>query len=147
MALVSRVIIDSMDKINLKKGFVALALVLMVNAITLAVATGVFLRSISTSNSNFYEQKSIIAWATVSACGEYAVMKLSTTTSGWSYAGGESLSLGGETCYIYPTATSGTSRIIKASSTVSDFTRKILIEVATNTPAILINSWTEVADF
>jgi hypothetical protein len=57
------------------------------------------------------------------------------------------LSVGDETCYIYPVVASGTDRLIRASSTVSGFTRKILIDVATNTPKVVVSSWEEVADF
>lgn len=132
---------------NKERGFVALAFILMVNAITIAVSAGIFLRSISVSNNSFYEYKSAIAESIVFACGEYSTMKFSTTSSGWLYGGDETFLLGDNSCYIYPIVASGTSKLIKATSTVSGFTRKILIEVATNTPSILVNSWTEVADF
>jgi len=76
---------------------------------------------------------------------------MSTTTEGqlgWDYAGDESLPVGTETCYIN-TIDDGDNgvKLIKVSSTVSNFTKKILIEVATNTPSVVVNSWKEVADF
>jgi len=133
-------------------GFLVLTMVLLVSAVVLAIATGIMLRSISGLNSSADSEKSLKAWSTVSACGEYALMQMSTTTGGlpgWGYGSttGQSLEINGETCYIYTVVASGTAKLIKASSTVSSFTKKILIEVATNTPNIEVSYWREVADF
>ncbi len=135
-------------------GFLVLTMVLIVCAVVLAVGSGIFLRSISEMNEGADAENSLKAWGTVNACGEYALLQLASTTEagdGWDYAGDESLAIplpdGTQTCYIYTVETSGTAKLIKASSTVSSFTKKILIEVATNTPSIKVNLWTEVADF
>jgi hypothetical protein len=137
---------------NNKKGFFVLTMVLLVCASVLIVVTGMILRSIGDVQETANSEMSLKAWSTVNSCGEYALLQLSTTTdglAGWEYASttGESLSVGSSTCYIYPVVASGTDKIIKASSTVAQFTKKIVIDVATNTPNVLINSWEEVADF
>ena len=135
---------------NKRSGFLVLTFTLLVSAMVLTVVTGVLLRStgdiIKTSDS----EKSLRAWSTVNACAEYALGQLASTSdsvAGWSYVGGYSLAVGSETCYIYPIVASGTAKLIMASSTVANFTKKLLVEVATNTPRVIINSWKEVADF
>ncbi len=139
-------------------GFLVLTMVLLVSAVVLAIATGMMLRSLSEIGESADSEKSLQAWSAVTACGEYALGQMvasttstSTTAQNWIYPGGQPLSVplpaGDETCYIYGVTASGTAKIIKASSTVSQFTRKILIEVATNSPRIAVNSWTYVDDF
>lgn len=135
---------------NKQKGFLVLTTVLLVCATVLIVSTGIFLRSISKVSEAGDSENSLKAWSTVNACGEYALGRMASTVSGqpgWAYPGGELLTVGGQTCYIYGVITEGTTKIIRASSTVASFTKKIVIEVATNTPKVIINSWSEVADF
>lgn len=132
------------------KGFLVLTMVLLVNAVVLALATGIFFRSISQMTETIDSENSLKAWCTVNACGEYALGKITTTAGGqpgWGYLGDESLTVGTETCYIYPIEANGTGKSVKASSTVSNFTKKILIEVATSTTGLVVSSWREVADF
>lgn len=142
----------NLKKYNKSSGFLVLTLVLLVSASVLIITTGSLLRSISQVNESGDSEQSLKAWSAVNACGEYALGQMATTSGGlpgWNYASttGESLSVGDETCYIYPVETSGTAKLINASSTVSSFTKKIQINVATNTPRLIISSWKEVADF
>ncbi len=134
-----------------KDGFLVLTMVLLVSAVVLAVATGVMLRSISEVNASSDSEKSLKAWGAVNACGEYALLQISTTTGGlpgWQlYTGAQSLAVSSETCYIYSIGSNGSAKVILASSTVSGFTRKVRIEVATNTPSLVVNYWNLVADF
>jgi hypothetical protein len=145
------------QKNNKNRGFMVLTMILLVCATVLIIVTSILLRSVGQINETISSEKSIKAWGAVNACGEYALGKMiastsaTTTASNWSYAGNENLNIplsnGEETCYIYPVIASGTTKIIRASSTVSSFTRKIVIEVATNTPTTTINHWNIVADF
>lgn len=137
-------------------GFLVLTLTLLVSATVLIIATGILLRSLSQVNESADTENSLKAWSTVNACGEYALSQMmasttstSTTAANWNFASttGQSLSVGSQTCYIYPVVASGTDKVVHASSTVSNFTKKISIDLATNTPSLIINSWTEVADF
>lgn len=139
-----------------KKGFLVLTLVLLVSATVLIIVTGVMLRTIGKVSDSADAEKSLKALSTVTACGEYALEQMvastsaTTTITNWGFASttGVELVLAGETCYIYPIEDiSGGAKLIKASSTISKFTKKIEIEVATNTPNIVINSWQQVADF
>jgi hypothetical protein len=140
-------------------GFLVLTMVLLVCATVMIISTGILLRSVSEISSTTDSEKSLRAWGAVNACGEYALLQMiasttstTTTANNWDFAsttGVELTDVGGgdETCYIYPVVASGTAKIIKASSTVSSFTRKIQIEVATNTPNMAVTSWEAVADF
>ena len=137
-------------------GFLVLTLVLLVCATLIIITTGLLLRSISQTNGGLDSENSLKALSTVNSCGEYALSQMTasstdatTTASRWGFASttGMALNIGSEICYIYPIIASGTDKIIKASSTVSSFTRKILIDVATNSPAIIVSSWKSVADF
>lgn len=141
-----------------KDGFLVLTMVLLVSITILAVLTGILLRSISDVSQTADSENALKAWSAVNACGEYALEQMiasstssTTTATNWNYAGDITLSLplpdGAETCYIYPVVASGTAKLIRASSTISRFTRKILIEVATNTPTTTVSSWSVVADF
>jgi len=132
------------------RGFSVLGTVLLVNATVLLVVSGLFLRSIDEANKTADLQNSLIAWNTVNTCGEYALMQLASTTdgNGWSYGGDESLSVGDNICYIYEVEDGDDgSRLVNASSTVSGFTKKISIDIATNTPSLVVDSWEEVASF
>lgn len=130
-----------------------LTMVLIVSTTVLAVVTGMMLRSIGEVNQSSDSEKSLKAWAAANACGEYALLQLSSTTdtTGWGYAGEELLTVGdvteAKTCYINEVTVSGTAKLIQASSTVSSFTRKVEITVATNTPTTTVSSWNIVADF
>lgn len=137
------------DKKN-KGGFMVLTMVLLVCAAVLVITTGIFLRTIGQVSQSGDSESSLRAWGSVNACAEYALWQMASTTetSGWSYTGDETLSVGDDTCYIYQVEdTASSTKIIKASSTVSFFTKKIMVEVATNTPSVVINIWEEVADF
>ena len=137
------------DKNN--KGFLVLTLVLLVCGTVLIIVTGIMLRTVSEVNQTVDSEKALIAWGTVNACGEHALGQMATTQGGlpgWAYTGNEALAVGTETCYIYGVEDGmAGAKLIKASSTVSGFTKKILIEVATNTPTVIVNSWQQVADF
>ena len=140
-----------------KRGFLVLTMVLLVCATVLIVVTGILLRSITQVNETADSEKSLTAWSTVNACGEYALLQMiasttstSTTADNWNYGGGQTEMIGDNQnpCYIYPVSTESNGfKLVKASSVISSFTKKILIEVATNTPSLVINSWKEVADF
>lgn len=131
-------------------GFMVLTIVLLVSATVLSIATGIFFRSIGQITESGDSEAALKTWSVVNSCGEYALREMSSTTDtiGWSYSGNETLNVGSSTCYIYPVEITGSStKIVKASSTISSFTKKIQIEVSTNTPSVVVTSWKEKADF
>ncbi|MEI6528740.1 MAG: hypothetical protein WCO10_03700 [bacterium] len=141
--------ITDLAKNNKTGGFVVLATVLMVSAVVVMIGSGVLLRSISSSNNSLAEEQSVHSTVSANSCAEYAMLQLSTTTGGlpgWSYVGGQSLSLGSDTC-SYSVVNADSAKSVKASSTVSGFVHKIQVVVATSTPTMSISSWKDVADF
>ena len=141
--------------INLQKGFIGLITIILTSAIALLISSAVLLRSITEATVSSDEEQSNKAWATVNACGESALMALASTSDDGVYVwnnhtnnGHQDVSVGDYSCYYNITGTgTSTPRSIEAESTVSDFVRRISIEVATNTPALDVTSWSEVADF
>jgi hypothetical protein len=146
---------------NYQKGFIALITILSASAIALLISSTILLKSVTEATYSIDEESSAKAWATVNACGEYALYNLASTTnsggSEWytfnSAGDGMSLDIGDteHSCYIYTivgtTVSTSSPRIIHASSTVNNFTRKLSITAATNTPSVIVSSWSEVADF
>lgn len=138
----------------MKKGFISLIVILIASATALIISSTILLKSITEATVSADEESSNKALAAVNACAEYALIHLASTTyytNGWAnYQGDEELTIGleGNSCYIYPITETGTStpRTIHASSTVRDFTRKLSVSVATDTP-VTVTSWQLVADF
>jgi len=134
--------------VRTKSGFVALITVLIVTAVSLIIGTTILLKAITHASMSSSEIFSAEAWTAANSCVEYALGQFSATTSAWTtYTGGNTLNLGGNNCYIFPITATGTSQLIKASSTVSSFVRKLQVVVATNTPQSVVSSWQEVGDF
>jgi type II secretory pathway component PulK len=142
----------------MKRGFIALITILTVSAIALVISSTILLRSVTEARISIDEESTNQAWATVNACAEYALVHMAvasttnyaTSSNGWNYEGGDTVSVGGNSCRILPIDISGgatSTRLVNASSTVNDFTRKVSIVVATNTPSINVSSWQIVADF
>ena len=97
------------------------------------------------SSSEIYSAR---AWAAANGCVEYALGQFSIASTSWStYTGDNALSIGGNSCYVYTITATGTSMLIRASSTVATYTRKLQVIVATNTPQSVLSSWQEVGDF
>lgn len=139
------------------KGFIGLVTVITVSAVAVLITSATLLRSITESTISLDEEQSARAWAAANGCVEFALTKYASTTGdGWGsytgdYTGEQGLSIGDDTCYILEVedANSGTTteRTIRASSTVNNFVRKIVVTVSTNTPNLVVDSWSEVADF
>jgi hypothetical protein len=140
-----------------QKGFIALITILSASAVALLISSTILLRSITEATYSINEESSAKAWATVNACGEYALIHLASSTitdiegGGWDYEGDYTLDVGDYSCYIDSVGNRNTGtttpRIIKASSAVNSFVRKIMITAETNDPTVVVSSWEEVADF
>ena len=128
-----------------QRGFIALISVLIISAVVLTIGISVSLRSIGEMKMSFDKQESRRALALAGLCAEQALMKLESV---FNYAGNESITIDGESCDILPIGGSGiTNRTISAQSTVSNYTKKIKIEVTQISPVLEIASWQEVANF
>ncbi len=128
-----------------------------ISAVSLVIASAVLLRSITEAMISVDEESSNKAWSAVNACGEIALWNLASTTvthvagGGWNYAGGETVAVGDNSCYIRsviaPDTSTTTSRTVQVNSTVNDFTRKLQIVTAYGNPKVTVTSWELVADF
>lgn len=128
-----------------QEGFIALISVLIIGAIVLAISIGLSLRSIGETNMSLAEQESHKALALANLCAEQALMKLESTLN---YAGNETVPVDEEFCDILAISGSGNfNRTIQTQSTVSNYTKKVLVVVSQISPAMQITSWEEVSDF
>ena len=79
------------------------------------------------------------------ACAEDALQKLWKNSE---YAGNEILTFDQGICGILPIESGANNEIIiKVYGEVSNHTKRSIIIIATTTPQIIINSWTESASF
>lgn len=129
------------------RGFIALISVLIITAVSIMIGTTIVLKSISHATMSASELYSAEAWASANGCVEYTLGQFSTASTTFnSYPGVYSQTIGGIPCSIVLTPSS-TSMIIKASSTLQNYVRRLEVVVSTNTPQSVISSWQEVGDF
>ncbi len=127
------------------KGFSSLISVLIVGAIGVSVTTMLMLLGVSSIKSSIVGDEGDRARFMADTCAEEALQKLLEDTS---YIGGESLSLDGLTCDILTVGGTGnTNRTVQAESTVGNATRRVVVEIDTVQPRIILTSWQEVGNF
>lgn len=128
-----------------EKGFIALISILIISAVMLAVGVGLSLRSIGETNMVLSEELSNRTLALSDACAEHALLELKNDLN---YFGNESIIINGESCDILTIDGSGNlNRTVKTQSAVSNYVKKIKVEVSQVSPAMEIASWEEVGDF
>ncbi|MBI5306180.1 hypothetical protein HZB04_01140 [Candidatus Wolfebacteria bacterium] len=126
-------------------GFVALISILIVNALILVIAISLSLRSIGSSRMSFAEREASRALSLANLCAEQALIKLESVLN---YSGNEIITIGADSCNIFPIGGSGNySRTITTQSVVTNYTRKIKVVVSQVSPIMQITSWDQVADF
>ncbi len=129
------------------KGFIALISVLVITAVSIIIGTTIVMKSITHASMSSSELYSSQAWAAANGCVEYTLGQFSlASTSFNSPPAGTIMPVGSTNCQ-FSIVTSGNSEVVKASSTVSSFVRRLQVTVATNTPQSVISSWQEVGDF
>jgi len=126
------------EKHNNQIGAVALISILIVMAVTLAVALSINLASISELKMGFAESKSATSLAGADACIDEALIRLTWDDT---YTGG-TLDLSGNSCIIGIQG-SGDSRTIHTTSTVDILIRKIKVAVDMSGENLSITSWQE----
>ena len=127
------------------RGYIALITVLIVTAVTLMIAISVNLKSMGESKMSLAKNQSSKSFYLATACAEDALMKLKDNLD---YGGNEILTFTYGTCAILPIEGTGNQdRLIKAIGYVSDYTRRIKIEISRVNPNMEISSWQEVVEF
>ncbi|OHA59540.1 MAG: hypothetical protein A2589_01610 [Candidatus Vogelbacteria bacterium RIFOXYD1_FULL_46_19] len=128
-----------------QQGMIALLSVLVIGAVTLVLAVGVSLRSVGETEISLAEEFTNQAQALATACAEKA---LSSLRLDGTYAGGEEVNLGDESCIIEVVeAPTEFSRVVKTRATVGDYHQKVLIEVSEVRAPLQVTSWQEVASY
>jgi len=126
------------------RGYIALISVLIIGAVSVAVAVSLILLGLNFSRTGFSLENSQIAKAYANACAETALQQIRNSTP---YTGSGSLSFAQGTCAYTVANTGGSTRKITASGTVGAIVRRVQITISAINPLIVISSWQEQADF
>lgn len=124
-------------------GFIALLSVMIIAAVALTIGIGMLLRSIGESSMAVTNETTQRAHAAATACAEKALQNLKNSNS---YPGNETLIVGiGDTCHISAIAGNGnTNRSFSTTSTISDETFGMTINITSINPTMQISSWQDV---
>jgi len=125
-----------------QNGYVALLSVLILGAVTTAVALALLTTGTDRQRSGLIEQQSKQARAAAVACAEESLQIIHDTTS---FTGTNNLALSPGTCTYTVTNTGGSDRTIVASGTVGNVVKKIQVYVTIEASSISVTSWQEVS--
>ena len=125
------------------KGFTTLLAVLIVSAVTTAIAVSLLLIGVSVSRTSAALERSYQTKALADACAEEALQQIRSSTP---FTGSGSLTLGQGTCSYTVTSQGGANRTITASGTAGATVRKVRIVIDQINPTLNVTSWQEVAD-
>lgn len=135
----------SMDqRVSVERGYITLLSVLIAGAILVATTVGLLQFGLSSSRTSFAEEQSDQAKALADACVEEALQHIHDSAP---FTGSDILTFGSGICEYTVENTGGSSRRIRASSTVATMVRKVEVTVTQIRPQITLGSWQEVADF
>ncbi len=128
-----------------QQAYIALITILIISAVTLLIAASAGLFGISETDMGLIEDQSTQSYYLANACAEYALERLKNNVN---YAGDETLDIDDGSCYIYlPEGSGNEDRIIKATGTLANQTRKVKIIIEEINPLMVISSWQEVSEF
>lgn len=121
-----------------RPGVATIVAVVVVSAISLAVAISFSLSSVGGLSTAFGDQQSVASLAGAEACAEEALVRLLWDDA---YAGG-AFGVGPAACQI-SVAGLGSSRSIQATSTVATFVRKLEVDVTLGSSGLAVTRWAE----
>lgn len=127
-----------------QSGFIVLITVLVIGAVSAAIAVSVLWLGVGDSRSSFALEQSNQAKALANACSEEGLQQIRDSTS---FAGTGSLTLGQGTCSYTVTSQGGSNRTITSTGTVGTISRKVKVIIGQINPDINMTSWQEVADY
>lgn len=125
-----------------KCGFVALTFVLIILGVSLMVGLGIGALSMGEAKMGLQKSQSSQVYFLANLCAEQALMELKDTGGTWAGTGGWVDREGGQ-CQVEVQG----SWTVNVSATFSNQTKKIKIILNQIDPEIVINSWSEVANF
>ncbi len=129
----------------LRGGYVFLITVLIIGAISIAVASSMLLLATTAARTALVHQQSTQALAYADTCAERALREL---RSDGSYAGSETVTFGDDNCRILSITGSGNeNRGVCTEGKSGSVTRRLEIVIDEIIPLVIINSWKEVGNF
>lgn len=124
-----------------RRGAAMIATMVVIAAITLAVALSLSLGSLGGLVTVFGEEQSAASFSGADACLEEAAVRLRWDAG---YTGG-TVGIGQATCVISVSGSAG-SRTVNVISTVATFVRKIRADLSISGGSVSLNSWQEVVE-
>lgn len=128
---------------EIKKGYIALLSVMLISAIGITIMIALIATGVNASKTDFSLQQSGGARAMASSCAEEALQKILETST--TSAVGNLIIASGTCSYLITSSSSIVT--INATGFLGTVTSKIKVVIATTSPAIILSSWEEVADF
>lgn len=130
--------------IKQEQGIIVLITVLVIGAVVLLIGLGMSVRSVMESDTSLDEELSHQALVMATSCMEQALLSLADDSA---YTGNQTITIGSYTCTIATITGSGDTRTVQTSSTVSGYTRRLLVTVSNVNPPLQVSSWQEVSSF
>ena len=110
----------------MNKGFIVLTSVIILSVVLLLIAQSLSMSGYFQSEGSLNFESKELSYFTAYSCLDRAWYKMSQDLD---YAGGETLSIGNNTCTISPFTTQGTDTVIRTSSTAQGATTKLKMVV------------------
>jgi Tfp pilus assembly protein PilV len=127
-----------LDK-KLKKGFSTLLVVIIIGVMVMGLILYISTTSYWSVRQSVDDKVAMQTEQMVNACAESA---LETMRENNSFTGGNSLTIGSDTCNYTVTNTGGNNRSINITSTIKNITRNLTITTSAFNP-LVISSWQE----
>lgn len=131
-----------MKKSTQQDGYIILMSVIIIGAISVAIATSLLSLGVNNTKTALTLQRAEQARALAGTCIDLALIEIYSSST---YVGTSSTSTSEGECYFIVLDTGGDTRTINASSTVGPVVRKAQVKIDSVDP-INILSWQEVAD-
>jgi hypothetical protein len=127
-----------MTQQHTQSGYIALLSILIMGAVSLAIASALLIGGTDSQRETLALQQSTQARSLATSCGEEAMQQIHDNTT---FTGTSSLTLGAGNCTYTVTNTGGASRTILATGVVGNVTRSVQISATVGASAISVVSW------
>ena len=127
-----------MKKYTRSNGYVALLTVIILSAVVTVIATSLVLLGLGHSRTALSEVQSASAKVAADSCAEEALKQVRLVAS---YTGNGNLTLLNSTCMYSVTANATSS--VTATGVSGNTTRRVIIDIQSRTPSIVMTKWQE----
>ena len=125
----------------MKKGYVLLISVLIIGAVSSAIAVAMLNLGSGITTSGIYLEKAYQAKGLAEACAEEALQQIRDNTA---FASSGSLALGNGSCTYLVTNLGSENRQINTTGTIDIVFSKIQININQINPKIIVSNWQEI---